>query len=613
MHRGWSMASLLDRLIATPRLLEIDRVDLAAPPERVWELARHGDLARSPLVRAFFGLRAIPERLAGTHQPSKLRLDELCSSPDKPGFAVLLEVPRQEVAVGAIGKVWQPVIAFEHVPDASAFLDFCRPDQVKVAWSIRTMPLGDHGCRVEIEVRVDATDDAAWRKFERYFRLIGPGSHLIRRVLLRGLAKELGTIESAEAGRPLPGDDLLPAARAEATDGITLEATPEQIWPWLVQIGCQRAGFYSVDFLDNGGQRSSRELVPELQQLSVGQVIPATPDGSEGFEVLLVDAPRSLVLGGLYDAAAEKQLPFGAARPDRYWQATWAFALERLDERSTRLHVRARVAFPESGAFHALWMRPVHHFMQHEMLEHLAARVEQRLPRDDYRDVREGVGGAAVMLAALLTPFLRGARSHWGVASDEADAPRPGDELVPLPLWSWTHGVEIRATPELVWHWIAQIGADRGGFYSYQWLENLAGCGLRNADAIHQEWELELGDALILHPNAPPLSIAALDRGRHFVAHSAPDEQAKTLGKPWASASWLFQIEPLAAGNCRVITRYRVACSSDLATLLTMGPTLLEPIGFAMDRRMLLGIKQRAEQQAHYALTTSRTSASSLR
>ncbi len=610
MQRTPPMVTLLDRLIPAPRLQEVDHVDLAASPERVWNLVRHGDLARSPVVRAFFALRAIPERVAGTHQPSALRVDELRSSPEKPGFSILLEEERQELAVGAIGKVWHPVIPFQHVPDAAAFLAFAEPDQVKVAWSIRTLALGDRACRLELEVRVDATDDGAWQKFERYFRLIGPGSHLIRHILLRGLANELGTTDSAAASRCMPGDGLLAQASAEVTDEITLAATPEEIWPWLIQMGCQRAGFYSVDALDNAGRRSSRELVPELQQLEVGQIVPATPNGIDGFEVLLVDPPRSLVLGGLHDAAAGRQLPFRAPRPDRYWHTTWAFALERLDEHSTLLRVRARVAFPDSGVFHALWMRPVHHFMQHQMLEHLAARAEKRLPRDDYLDVLDGMGGAAIMVAAFLTPFLRNARSHWGVGAADAAAVRPGDELVPAPVWSWTHGVEVRATPELIWHWTAQIGADRGGFYSYQWLENLAGCGLRNADAIHQEWELELGDSLLLHPQAPPLRIVALERGRHFVAHAAPDEQAKAQGKPWANATWLFQLEPLPGGNCRLITRYRIECSADLRTRFSMGPTLLEPVGFAMDRRMLLGIKQRAEDQAHYALTTSRSSIS---
>lgn len=598
----------LDELLPSPRLLETHHVDVAATPERVWSLLRHGDLARSPLVRAFFALRAVPERLRGKHEPTTLRLDDLRSTPDRPGFSLLLEAPPHELVVGAIGQVWQPVIPFVHVPDAAIFRDFSEPNQVKVAWALRVLPLGERAARVEIEVRVDATDNAAWYEFERYFRLIGPGSHFIRRVMLAGLQKELGSPDDQEPELALPGDELLPRSRAEATDAITLAATPGKIWPWLLQMGGQRAGFYSFDVLDNEGTRSSRELVPELQRLEVGEIVPASPSRDEGFEVLRIEPERALILGGLYDLDAQRQLPFAAPPPPHHWQVTWAFVLEPLNASSTRLHVRARAAFPDSGRLHALWLRPVHHFMQHRMLEELRLRVEQRLPQNDLRDVVEGVGGAAIMVAAFLTPFLRRARSSWGLSESEAAAPRPGDELVPSPDWSWTHGVEVGASAELVWQWVAQIGADRGGFYSYQWLENLVGCGLRNADAVHQAWELELGDELRLHPKLPPLRVERLERGRHFVAYAPDDAAARAAGKPWARASWLFQLEPLDGSRCKLITRYRVACSHELTTRLSLGPTLLEPIGFAMDRRMLLGIKQRAEEQAHYALTTSRTS-----
>jgi len=99
----------------------------------------------------------------------------------------------------------------------------------------------------------------------------------------------------------MPGDALLPDALGQLTDGITIHATPEAIWPWLVQMGSDRAGFYSVDLLDNANRRSAREIHPELQAIAVGDVLPARPGHVEGFEVLLVDEPRALVLGGLYD------------------------------------------------------------------------------------------------------------------------------------------------------------------------------------------------------------------------------------------------------------------------------------------------------------------------
>lgn len=588
----------LDRLVPAPRLRESSHVDLAAPPARVWALVRHGDLARSPFIRALFALRALPSRLAG-HPPERsvLLIDELVSTAEKPGFQVLGDHPPREVAVGAIGKVWQGEIPFVHVADAAAFAAFVEPGFVKVAWAIAVEPLGQDDTRLTIEVRVGATSDVAWEKFQRYFRFIGLGSRFIRRTALASLARELGTPEQREPDRVLPGDELLPDAQKQLTHAITIHAPPEKIWPWLVQMGCNRAGFYSIDALDNGGVRSAREIHPELSRVEVGQVIAATPDNDDGFEVLRVDEPRALILGGLFDPVKQRQLAFAAPRPARFWQVTWAFVLEQLDATSTRVHVRARGAFTPSERVHAAWIRPVHWMMETAQLRHLKARVEGTLPRDDARDVIEGIGGAARMAFALMTPFSREKRERWGLDAEAAKRPLPGDDIVPEPRWSWTHGIEIEASAAKVWPWIAQIGATRGGFYSYQWLENIAGCEVRTAEVVHPEWEAEVGDALAIHPKQPPLEIVAAERGRWFVARGGPDP------KTHVHVSWLFFIEPLGERRCRLISRYRASYGDDLALRLAFGPLLVEPIGFEMDRRMLLGVKERAERAARPAVT----------
>jgi hypothetical protein len=589
--------TLLDRLLPAPRLLELDHVDLAAPPSLVWERVRHGDLFVSPLVRALFALRTLPERLAhGAAPPVAMHLDDLTSAPARPGFQVLAEEAPLEVAVGAIGRVWNADIPFVHVPDADAYLAFDEPGYAKVAWSIRVLPRGERDARVEVEVRVDVTDEASWAHFERYFRIVGPGSHLIRRSVLSALGREFGDPDAHDDRLALAGDELLPDASEQITRGVTVAATPDAIWPWLAQMGGGRAGFYSVDALDNGNARSAREVHPEWQRLAVGDVIPATPDGPDGFEVLRVDAPRALVLGGLYDVAGGRRLPFAAARPSRRWQVTWSFALEALDATSTRLRVRARAAFSPDERLHAAWIGPVHHLMQDAQLRHLAARAEGRLARDDWRDALEGAGGAAIMALGWATPFLRDRRSHWGLDAATAAEARPGDELVPRPRWAWTHGVEIDAPAEAVWPWIAQMGADRAGFYSYQSLENLAGCKLRNAEALHPEWAHREGDAFSLHPKQAPMRVVSLEPGRHLLAYAGPDEAARAAGKPWAAVSWLFAVEALSPTRCRFVSRYRCDYSDDLAMRLAMGPALIEPVGFAMDRRMLLAVKARAER-----------------
>ena len=225
------------------------------------------------------------------------------------------------------------------------------------------------------------------------------------------------------------------------------------------------------------------------------------------------------------------------------------------------------------------------------------APAARREPGEGPGHVLEGMAGAGVMAASLLTPHRRARRSRWGLDEDAAARTLPGDELVPAPRWSWTHGIEVDAPADRVWPWVAQVGADRGGFYSYQGLENLVGCRLRNADEIHPEWEVREGDGLLLHPGQPALAVVEVAPGRHFVAHGARDEAACAAGEPWVAVSWLFLVEPLGQGRSRVISRYRCATSDHLATRAAFGAPLIEPIGFAMDRRMLLGIKQRAEAE----------------
>lgn len=84
-----------------------------------------------------------------------------------------------------------------------------------------------------------------------------------------------------EVSRALPGDNLVPKPTFNATRAITVAAPPERIWPWLVQTGLTRAGWYSYDLLDNLGRLSARRIIPELQNLAVGDIVPMSPDGKQ--------------------------------------------------------------------------------------------------------------------------------------------------------------------------------------------------------------------------------------------------------------------------------------------------------------------------------------------
>lgn len=587
---------MLQAWISEPRLDETEFFDVAVAPWQAYETIRHFDAGRSPLIHALFSLRLLPEKLAGrSAEPVHLGINDL-AAPAGPGFRMLADEPEHGFVIGAIARPWQAVIDFADAPDFQAFAE---PGWAKIAWSIRCLPRG-HGTRVVFELRVATTDADSWPAMRRYYRLIGPFSRLIRRHLFHLLEHELGDAETAGQTRLLPGDERLPGAKAQDTYSITLKAAPEAIWPWLVQMGYHRGGWYTQDWLDNGGQPGAEAIVPAWQSLAVGSRLPVA-DGEDGFEVLELEAGRSLVLASCYDLTAGRQQAFDQPRPESYWRMTWAFVLEALGPDETRLLARVRVDYaPERVGLRLLWLRPLHALMQQLQLQHLRQHIQAQPEADGPDDVLSGLGGAARMLTALLSPFLIPARSHWGLSPELAARTYAGDELIPEPDWDWAHGVEIAASAAEVWPWVAQIGQDKGGFYSYQWLENLVGCQIHNADTLHADWQgPQAGDGLSLHPQMPPLRIVSVTPGRSMLALAALDPQTGQAADPASpeafAVSWLFLVEELSPQRCRLISRYRCRSGPGLAAHLTMGPWLLGAISFVMDRKMLLGVRARAE------------------
>jgi hypothetical protein len=155
-----------------------------------------------------------------------------------------------------------------------------------------------------------------------------------------------------EATQPLPGDDLVPDAQASDTRGITIEAAPDRVWPWLVQMGFERGGWYSIDQLDMRSKSADR-IVEEWQDLAVGDVLPTYPGG--GFQVKLLDPTRSLVLYGdpstmqLPSEAELEQMPAGLEASSTFlvqtpteFKASWAFVLQPVGPNRTRLIERMR-------------------------------------------------------------------------------------------------------------------------------------------------------------------------------------------------------------------------------------------------------------------------------
>lgn len=180
---------------------------------------------------------------------------------------------------------------------------------------------------------------------------------------------------------------------------------------------------------------------------------------------------------------------------------------------------------------------------------------------------------------------------HWGSTPAELTATLAGDDPAVLSNYQIQHAVTVHATPERIWPWLAQLGEDRGGFYSYAWLERLVGLHVRNADRIHPEWQqLSTGDTIF----ATHLGWLGLRRRLGWRASLVRPDTVLVL-EGWGA----FVLVPAGPDSTRLIVRTRGAGPDGLAAvaLAPLGFTLFEPIHFLMQRRMLLTLKVRAEHE----------------
>jgi len=203
-------------------------------------------------------------------------------------------------------------------------------------------------------------------------------------------------------------------------------------------------------------------------------------------------------------------------------------------------------------------------------------------------------GVALILWNLIATPFIRRRRMKWGTLRTEADDPLPGDELVPTPKWSYTLGVGIDAPPESVWPWIAQIGQGRGGFYTYQTLENMVGCKITNTAEILQDHQHPaVGDSIYLYPDSPPLRVETVDAPTTLILFGSPAEIGDSGS--WGRSTWQFVVTRAPDGGSRFLTRGRYDHAPDWRSRALFGPFPLEVISFVMSRKMMLEIKKLAE------------------
>jgi hypothetical protein len=209
------------------------------------------------------------------------------------------------------------------------------------------------------------------------------------------------------------------------------------------------------------------------------------------------------------------------------------------------------------------------------------------------RHVARGLAEVALAsLRFLLAPLVRRSHLRWGATDAEVAGSMPGDELVPEPSFEATRAITIDAPPEAVWPWLVQIGYGRAGFYSYDLFDNAA---RPSAERILPEYQRpEVGDWVPMAATVTETTafrIAALEPGRWML---------------WAKphSTWAWTLVRLAGGRTRLVTRLKDRYewrSSPGSALLTL--VLFEFGDFPMMRRLLLGVKHRAEGSA--ALTES--------
>lgn len=221
--------------------------------------------------------------------------------------------------------------------------------------------------------------------------------------------------------------------------------------------------------------------------------------------------------------------------------------------------------------------------------------------RHDLSHIADGVVGAAAIASTVLAnPLLRAFYRRWGATEHEAHKPLPGDELIPNPRMEYTRAISIKAPPERVWPWLIQIGYGRAGWYSYDVLEDMVGAGAfvdgDSAERVVPELQtLAYGDPVALHEDLA-FRVHTIEPPRELILSDMRDGG----GEDFVHCSWAFVLEdpddsePEFAGGTRLLIRWRLDYTPKRSNDL-MWKMFVEPINFVMERKMMLGLKHRAE------------------
>lgn len=370
---------------------------------------------------------------------------------------------------------------------------------------------------------------------------------------------------------PMACDRLVPDAILSFTHAIDLAAPPRRVWPWLAQMGADRAGWYSWDRLDNGGRASASRLVPELQQVAAGDLFPAVPGARDAFVVAQVDPPHDLLL-------------HWPARDGRS-RVSWEFRLTPA-RGGSRLVVRSRMS---PLALDALRPDVAHDGAPAARLESALARLPSSLLRPI------GAWGHRFMQARQLRGLrrrierraVRGWLARSTATGDELTIPLPGDAIVTAPGFESTRAITIHARPAEVWPWLAQMGRGRGGLYSVDWLDRLFGVlDAPSADRVLPELqELSAGDRIPVGRTSWPV-------------HAVQPERALVLriaeGDVLVSNAWVLR--PVDPETTRLVFRARAVYPPTARYRLMLAA--LGPQELVLVTAQLRGIRRRAEALA---------------
>lgn len=201
------------------------------------------------------------------------------------------------------------------------------------------------------------------------------------------------------------------------------------------------------------------------------------------------------------------------------------------------------------------------------------------------------VAAAAGVVSAALFAYMKFGREHvlnWGATDDEVLAGLPGDDLLADVAIQTTRAITVNAPPAAIWPWLVQMGPKpRAGVYTYDWIERLLGIDIQNSDRILPEYQhLEAGAFLPLN--------AKKDNG--LTVRQVEEDQALVLQWTPAKSTWSFVLSPCGNSSTRLISRNRLPGSG---LLFWLGMVLaMEPGSLVMERKMLMGIKSRAESLA---------------